>query len=107
MLSSVPYNITLICSGFILTNGVARSNPNFLPTSRNIADRNVAKCPDQGLMAPSSMLLDLSGIIKSGSNSILMPRPLHSLHAPNGELNENVRGSRSPREIPQRGQAFL
>src|SRR5919201_4800702 len=106
MLCSLPYSITFTFSGFILTIGVARSKPNFLPTSRSIADRNVAKCPDHGLIAPSSMLLDLSGIIKSGSNSILMPRPLHSLHAPNGELNENVRGSKSPREIPQRGHAF-
>src|SRR5919108_5906843 len=104
MLSSLPYNITLTCSGLILSIGVARSKPNFLPTSRSIADRNVAKCPDHGLIAPSSMLFDLSGIINSGSNSILMPRPLHSLHAPNGELNENVRGSKSPSEIPQRGQ---
>src|ERR671922_1066470 len=104
MLLSLPYSITFNCSGFILAIGVARSKPNFLPTSRSIADRNVAKCPVHGFIAPSSKLLDLSGIIKSGSNSILMPRPLHSLHAPNGELNENVRGSKSPREIPQRGQ---
>src|SRR5688500_12720531 len=107
MLSSLPYSITLTCSGFILTIGVARSKPNFLPTSRSIADRNVAKCPVHGLIAPSIMLFDLSGIIKSGSNSILMPSPLHSLHAPNGELNEKVRGSKSPSEIPQWGQAFL
>src|SRR5581483_11064799 len=33
--------------------------------------------------------------------------PLHSLHAPKGELNENVRGSKSPSEMPQCGQAFL
>src|ERR671925_1314146 len=107
MLSTLPYNITLTCSGLILAIGVARSKPNFLPTSRSIADRNVAKCPVHGLIAPSSMLFDLSGIIKSGSNSILMPRPLHFLHAPNGELNEKVRGSKSPSEIPHRGQAFL
>src|SRR5919201_6428667 len=98
--------MTLTYSGFILAIGVVRSKPNLLPTSRNIADRNVAKCPVQGRIAPSIMLFDLSGIIKSGSNSIFMPRPLHSLHAPNGELNENVRGSKSPREMPQRGQAF-
>src|SRR5919204_4722814 len=106
MLSSLPYNITLSCSGFIFSIGVARSKPNFLPTSRSIADRKVAKCPDHGFIAPSSMLFDLSGIINSGSNSILIPRPLHSLHAPNGELNENVRGSKSPRLMPQWGQAL-
>src|SRR5919202_2900521 len=106
MLWSLPYSITFSCSGFILAIGVGRSKPNFLPTSRIIVDRNVAKCPDHGLIAPSIILFDLSGIIKSGSNSILIPKPLHSLHAPKGELNENVRGSRSPREMPQRGHAF-
>ena len=52
------------------------------------------------------MLFALSGIIKSGSNSILIPRPLQSLHAPKGELNEKVRGSKSPSDMPQCGQAF-
>ena len=52
------------------------------------------------------MLFDLSGIINSGSNSILIPRPLHSLHAPNGELKEKLRGSKSPMLMPHRAQAF-
>ncbi len=34
-------------------------------------------------------------ITRSGSTSILVPRPWHSGHAPNGELKENERGSRS------------
>src|ERR687884_649417 len=53
------------------------------------------------------MLFVLSGIIRSGSNSILIPSPLHSLQAPNGELNENERGSKSPSEMSQCGHAFL
>ena len=86
--------------------GVLRSNPKRFPTSPSIAERNVAKWPDQGLTAPSKMLFDFIGIIRSGSNSILTPSPLHSPQAPNGELKENIRGSKSPRLISQRGHAF-
>src|SRR5437588_6757011 len=86
--------------------GVRRSKPNRFPTSLSIADRKVAKCPDHGLTPPSKMLFDLSGIINSGSNSIFIPRPLHFLHAPKGELNEKVRGSKSPKLIPHRGHAL-
>src|SRR6185503_12292004 len=99
--------MTFSCSSLIFAMGVARSNPNFLPTSRSIEDRKVAKWPLHGTIAPSKMLLDLFGMTSSGSNSVLIPSPLHSLHAPNGELNENVRGSRSPSEILQCGHAFL
>ena len=45
----------------------------------------------------------LSGIIKSGSNSILIPKPLHSLHAPKGELKEKDLGSIFPILILQNG----
>ena len=69
-------------------------------------DLKVAKLPCQGLIAPSIILLFLSGIIRSGSNSILIPRPLHSSHAPNGELNEKDLGSIFPILILQNGQAL-
>src|SRR5665213_2834689 len=36
-----------------------------------------------------------SAMIRSGSTSSLVPRPVHSVHAPKGELNENERGSSS------------
>ena len=52
--------------------------------------------PDaQGAIAPSSRDKVGSGITKSGSTSFLLPRPVHSGQAPNGELNENDRGSNS------------
>ena len=44
-------------------------------------------------------------MISSGSNSSLTPRPVHSGQAPCGELNEKLRGSISPRLIPQCAQA--
>ena len=48
-----------------------------------------------------------SGMIRSGSNSILMPSPLHSSQAPKGELNENIRGWSSSKVIPHCGQASV
>src|SRR5215467_11011212 len=96
----------LSCVSVIIEIGVPRSKPNRLPTSLSIAERKVAKCPDQGLTAPSKMLFDLSGMINSGSNSILIPSPLHSVHAPKGELKEKLRGSSSPRLIPHLAHAL-
>ncbi len=58
------------------------------------------------MTAPSAMHFSLSGTIRSGSNSILIPRPLHSSQAPNGLLNENIRGWSSSNAIPQTGQAM-
>src|SRR5215831_12438835 len=96
----------LTCLSVISETGVPKLKPNRFPTSLSIADLNVAKYPDHGFTAPSRMLLDLSGIIRSGSNSILIPKPLHCLHAPKGELKEKLLGSRSPRLIPHLEQAF-
>ena len=58
------------------------------------------------MTAPSAIDLLLSGMIRSGSNSILNPSPLHSSHAPNGLLKENIRGWSSSNAIPQIGQAM-
>ena len=44
-------------------------------------------------IAPWEILRDLSGIIRSISNSILYPRPKQSGQAPNGLLNEKLLGS--------------
>src|SRR5579875_553114 len=106
MLSFVPYRITESCSSDISEIGVVRLKPNFFPTSFSMADLNVAKWPLHGLIAPCNILFDLSGIMRSGSNSVFIPSPLHSSHAPKGELKENVRGSRSPRLMLQYGQAL-
>src|SRR5690242_3502741 len=73
--SSVPYKMTWSCFGVILLIGVIKSKPNFLPTSRNVCLLNDENLPDHGTMAPSSMDFVLSGISKSGSNSIFTPNP--------------------------------
>ena len=52
-----------------------------------------------GWIAPSSSVSLGSGTTSSGSTSIRVPRPWHSGQAPNGELNENDRGSSSSMSI--------
>ena len=54
-----------------------------------------------GTIAPLFKLNALLGIIRSSSIFCLKPRPLHSGHAPNGELNENILGSNSAIEKSQ------
>ena len=58
-----------------------------------------------GLTAPSARLRLLSGTIRSGSNSIWLPRPVQVGQAPCGLLKLKVRGSISGRLMPQTGQA--
>ncbi len=48
-----------------------------------------------GATAPSPSDFSSSGTISSGSTSSRVPSPVHSGQAPNGELNENDRGSSS------------
>ena len=81
--------------------GVIKSKPNFFPTALNACLLNEENLPLHGTIAPSKIDFVLSGITKSGSNSILTPIHYMSLHIPNGELNENVLGSNSPIVNPQ------
>src|ERR1700691_1244762 len=48
-----------------------------------------------GAMAPSSSVFDLSGMIRFGSKSIVLPKPWQRGHAPYGLLKLNSRGSGS------------
>ena len=50
---------------------------------------------------PSYNVLFLSGTIKSSSILIKYPIPVHSGHAPNGLLNENILGDNSSKLILQ------
>ena len=49
-------------------------------------------------MAPSLIERVLSGTSKSSLIAVLKPKPLHSGHAPNGALKENILGSKSGNE---------
>ena len=57
---------------------------------------------DQGSSAPAAIEIFWL-IMRSGSNSMRMPRPVHAGHAPWGELNEKLRGSSSSRVVPSNG----
>ena len=98
---SVPYKIASSCFGLSLLIGVIRLKPNFFPTALSSWRLNDEALPLHGTIAPSNRDFVLSGITKSGSNSIFTPRPLHALHEPKGELNEKVLGSSSPIVTPQ------
>src|SRR5690348_3756020 len=54
-----------------------------------------------GTTAPSLNDLLRSGMTRRGSISIFTPSPVHSGHAPYGELNENMRGASSSKLSPQ------
>ena len=56
-------------------------------------------------IAPSSRETLLFGMTSSGSTLSCVPRPVHVGHAPNGLLNENMRGVSSSMEMPQSSQA--
>src|SRR5437016_5544218 len=58
------------------------------------------------LIAPEPRLRSLFGTTRSGSISILTPRPWQVGQAPCGVLNEKERGSISPSENPSYGQEY-
>src|SRR6185369_16452763 len=58
-----------------------------------------------GRMAPSAKVKRWLGITKSGSTVSLLPKPLHSGHAPCGLLKEKSRGSSSDNCMVPSGQA--
>src|ERR1035441_979400 len=60
---------------------------------------------DHGSTAPPSMVLFLSGTTRSISKSMVLPKPWHRGHAPNGLLKLNRRGSGSTKVRPHCLQA--
>ncbi len=58
-----------------------------------------------GATAPCARLFSGSGMTRSGSTSLRVPMPVHSGQAPNGELNENDRGSSASKDSPSSTQA--
>ncbi len=61
----------------------------------------------QGSIAPSRMVRDGSGMMRSASISARVPSPWHSVQEPCGLLKEKAWGASSPKEMPQVGQAFI
>ncbi len=59
-----------------------------------------------GSTAPSRMVSEGSGMIRSGSISARVPSPWQSVQKPSGVLKEKFWGASSPKERPQAWQAF-
>ena len=51
------------------------------------------------VMAPCRSDMDSSGMMRDGSKDVIVPIPLHVLHAPRGLLNEKSRGSMFGRDV--------
>ena len=100
----------MIFSGYF-SNGVARLKSYSLASASRIALEKlpslVHDCHPVTTMAPSRILNDLSGIIRSMSNSILYPSPRQSGQAPKGLLKEKLLGSISSILTSQSGQEKL
>jgi hypothetical protein len=58
---------------------------------------------DHGAIAPSAMEMLWFGMMSPGSICIFTPSPVHSGHAPCGELKEKFRGAISPIDVPSNG----
>src|SRR5687768_273790 len=89
-------------------NGVDIEMSNFSATAASIASYQAFESRpgrDHGEIAPFSRLSAESETMSSGSNSIAMPSPVQAGQAPCGLLKENERGSISPTEMLQTGQA--
>ena len=102
--------MSCIFSGYS-SKGVAKLKSYSLARASRIALEKlpsfVQDCHPVTTMAPSRILRDLSGIIRSISNSILYPSPRQSGQAPKGLLKEKLLGSISSTLIPQSGQEKL
>ena len=76
-----------------LANGVSRSMSCSAATDSTSRAKYWVRAPAHGAIAPSFSESEGSGMTSSGSASYVVPSPLHTLHAPYGELNENDRGA--------------
>ncbi len=102
----VPYKMGCNCSMVYSPSGFEESSPQWLQTACNICAEKELGSELHGKIPPSSIERSPS-ITRSGSISILKPRPAQAGQAPYGLLNENIRGVISSKLTPQSGQAKL
>src|SRR3954466_14525936 len=100
---SGPYSKKFCVFAGNFSNGVFRSKPCAAAASCSMCCRFPEEEP--GPKPPSSSGFDQSTTTFAGSKSYLLPSPLHSLHAPYIELNENDRGSSCGTLMPHSGHA--
>ena len=107
----VPLRITSFAFSERSLNGVSSEKPYSSASATRSAWPKLFESPlfihPITAMAPSFRDLDLSGIIRSTSSSLLNPKPVHTGQAPKGLLKEKLRGSISSMEISQSGHEKL
>ena len=90
-LSGMPFHSAENCSSERLESGESSEKPNSAAIAPNIAAFHSLSGLKNG-NAPSLNERERSGSIFFSSHSIFSPIPVHSGHAPNGLLNEKIRG---------------
>lgn len=104
----VPYKIACFAACGSSANGVSSEKPYFSASAVKYIpamDSLFALCQPLTEIAPFASERLSSGTTSAGSIFIIVPRPEHVGHAPNGLLKENMRGVSSSRLTPQSGQA--
>ena len=73
-------------------------------TASSTVNTALSRFLPSGAMPPSAIESEESGTILAMSTVLMVPKPLHTGQAPAGELNENVWGAGSGKDIPLSGQ---
>jgi hypothetical protein len=93
--SSVPLRMSFTASWGRSRSGVFREKPYFSQMAVICQKIMVFLYLPRGAIPPSWMDMVSSGMIFARSMRLTSPRPLHSGHAPSGELNEKLWGAGS------------
>ena len=102
--SSEPLRMIFTFSSDMSFIGSYRENPYLRATASRIVNTALSRFLPSGAMPPSAIESEESGTILAISTSRIVPSPLHTGQAPAGELNENVWGAGSGKDMPLSGQ---
>src|SRR6267378_2995749 len=84
-------------------HGVSSEKSNLRASDLSVPPTQVPPASPHAAIAPAAMLFEGSGTTFAGSTSSREPSPSQAGHAPYGELNEKLRGSRVSTLKPQPG----
>src|SRR5439155_26160435 len=104
-LSRSPRRITSRTGALSFSHGVSSENRCRLASTWSVWWKYVVSRPAHGASAPSLSERRGFGTSRSGSISSREPSPPHSGHAPQGLLNENMRGDTPGSETPHSAHA--
>ena len=97
--------MTCCCAAVSAPNGCRRSRWCCAARPSRIGCMKRSCCGLHTVIAPSRSERSGSGTMRSGANSMCMPKPSQAGQAPCGLLNENRRGVNSGQLVPQSGHA--